>query len=264
MHEGHRHAALSALATTVAVAVALVLRRRRLGTAARHRAPERPRRGTASRRSSSSTARSPTRRAGTMSSPRSSATATRSSRPANPLRGVARDAAYLASILDTIDGPDRPGRPLLRRLRDDQRGRRRLRRRGARLRRRLRPGAGETVGHRSTAMNPGSRARRPATNLVVRRHPSGADGYINPAMFHDVFAADLPPTPDRRDGRDASGRPTSATLSQPSGPARVGRPSRPGTWSPPQDQHDPTGTPAVHGRAGRQPRRSRSDASRTS
>ena len=42
---------------------------------------------------------------------------------ANPLRSVDSDAAYLKSILDTIDGPDRPGRPLLRRLRHDERRR---------------------------------------------------------------------------------------------------------------------------------------------
>ena len=65
-------------------------------------------------------------------------------------------------------------------------------------------------------MNPGSGLVDPA-NLVVRPPPSGADGYINPATFRDIFAADLP----RRttDVMAASQRPADvATLGQPSGP----------------------------------------------
>ena len=37
--------------------------------------------------------------------------------PANPLRGVASDSAYLASVLEQTPGPGRRRRPLLRRRR---------------------------------------------------------------------------------------------------------------------------------------------------
>ena len=70
--------------------------------------------------------------------------------PANPLRGVASDSAYLASVLATIDGPIILGRALLRRRGDHQRRHRQPQRQGARLRRRVRAGEGETSGELST------------------------------------------------------------------------------------------------------------------
>jgi len=134
---------------------------------------------------------------------------------ANPLRGVDSDAAYLRSILDTIDGPivlvghsyggfvmtnAATGDPDVDALVYVAA---------------FAPAAGDTVEH-LTALNPGSGLADP-TNLVVRPHPTGADGYINPATFREIFAADLP----RRitDVMAASQRPADvATLFQPSGP----------------------------------------------
>ena len=67
-------------------------------------------------------------------------------------------------------------------------------------------------------MNPGSGLADPA-NLVVRPNSGGgADGYINPATFRDIFAADLPS--HVTDVMAASQRPADlATLFEPSGPA---------------------------------------------
>src|SRR5919198_6004362 len=45
--------------------------------------------------------------------------------PPNPLRGLAADSAYIASFLNTISGPIRPGRALLRRSGHHQRRHRR-------------------------------------------------------------------------------------------------------------------------------------------
>ncbi|MET0911044.1 MAG: alpha/beta hydrolase, partial [Ilumatobacteraceae bacterium] len=75
------------------------------------------------------------------------------------------------------------------------------------------PAAGETV-QGLTGLNPGSGLADPA-NLVVRPTPTGADGYINPATFRDIFAADLPR--HVTDVMAASQRPADvATLGQPS------------------------------------------------
>ena len=66
-------------------------------------------------------------------------------------------------------------------------------------------------------MNPGSGLADPH-NLVVRPHATGADGYINPAVFREIFAADLPR--HVTDVMAASQRPADVgTLFQPSGPA---------------------------------------------
>jgi pimeloyl-ACP methyl ester carboxylesterase len=134
---------------------------------------------------------------------------------ANPLRGVDSDAAYLRSILDTLDGPivlvghsyggfvmtnAAAGHPDVEALVYVAA---------------FAPDAEDTVEH-LTAMNPGSGLADPG-NLVVRPHPTGADGYVNPASFRDIFAADLP----RRvtEVMAASQRPADvATLFQPSGP----------------------------------------------
>ena len=105
-------------------------------------------------------------------------------------------------------------------------------------------------------MNPGSGLADPH-NLVVRPHPGGADGYINPATFRDIFAADLPR--HLTDVMAASQRPADVgTLRQPSGPAAWATiPSWYVVAS--QDRTIPPGDPAVHGRPSRLPRRSRSD-----
>ena len=133
---------------------------------------------------------------------------------ANPLRSVSSDAAYLKSILDTIEGPvvlvghsyggfvmtnAAAGDPDVEALVYIAA---------------FAPAAGDTV-QSLTALNPGSGLADPA-NLVVRPNGSGADGYINPAVFRDVFAADVPR--DVAEVMAASQRPADlATLFEPSG-----------------------------------------------
>ena len=135
--------------------------------------------------------------------------------PANPLRGVDSDSAYLASVLATIEGPivvvghsyggfvatnAAAGNPNVTALVYVAA---------------FAPTAGDTV-EALTGLNPGSGLADPA-NLVIRPHASGADAYINPATFRDIFAADLPR--QLTDVMAASQRPGDiATLRQPSGP----------------------------------------------
>jgi pimeloyl-ACP methyl ester carboxylesterase len=135
---------------------------------------------------------------------------------ANPLRSVDSDAAYLRSILDTIDGPvvlvghsyggfvmtnAAAGDPDVKALVYVAA---------------FAPAAGDTVAA-LTGMNPGSGLADP-NNLVVRPHATGADGYINPAVFREIFAADLPRHVTAV--MAASQRPADVgTLFQPSGPA---------------------------------------------
>jgi pimeloyl-ACP methyl ester carboxylesterase len=109
--------------------------------------------------------------------------------PANPLRGLASDADYLSSVLDTIEGPivlvghsyggmvvtgAANGHPNVDALVYIAA---------------FAPDIGETLGGLG-AMNPGSLLT--PENLVVRPHPGGADGYIAPNVFGQVFAGDLP------------------------------------------------------------------------
>jgi pimeloyl-ACP methyl ester carboxylesterase len=133
---------------------------------------------------------------------------------ANPLRGVDFDAAYLRSILDTIEGPivlvghSYGGVTITNAATGDPDVEALVYVAG------FAPAAGDTV-EQLTGLNPGSGLADPA-NLVIRPHPDGADGYINPASFREIFAADL----SRRvtDVMAASQRPADlATLFQPSG-----------------------------------------------
>lgn len=108
--------------------------------------------------------------------------------PANPLRGLTSDAAYISSVLDTIEGPvvvvghsyggmvitnAAVGHPNVRALVYIAA---------------FVPDVGDTV-QGLVAMNPGSKLG-PDT-LVFRPHPGGVDGYVNPASFRDIFAADV-------------------------------------------------------------------------
>ena len=134
---------------------------------------------------------------------------------ANPLRSVDSDAAYLKSILDTIDGPiilvghSYGGFVMTNAAAGDPDIKALVYVAG------FAPAAGDTV-EALTGMNPGSGLADPA-NLVVRPHPGGADGYINPAVFREIFAADLPR--HVTDVMAASQRPADVgTLFQPSGP----------------------------------------------
>jgi pimeloyl-ACP methyl ester carboxylesterase len=138
--------------------------------------------------------------------------------PANPLRGVASDSAYLASVLATIPGPivlaghsyggevitnAATGNPQVKALVFIAA---------------FAPDQGETSGE-LTAKFPGSRLI--PENLVTRTYPitatsTGTDAYINPAVFHDIFCADLSPT---KAAAMASGQRPGAlsTLQEPSG-----------------------------------------------
>jgi pimeloyl-ACP methyl ester carboxylesterase len=135
--------------------------------------------------------------------------------PANPLRGLASDSAYIGSVLDTIPGPvvlvahsyggavitnAATGRPNVAALVYIAA---------------FAPDEGDSVGG-LLALNPGTHID-PATTLIFRPHPGGVDGYVNPDNFRDIFAGDL--SADTAAIMAASQRPGDvSTLSDPSGP----------------------------------------------
>ncbi|MDQ7906060.1 alpha/beta hydrolase [Phytohabitans sp. ZYX-F-186] len=109
--------------------------------------------------------------------------------PANPLRGVATDSAYLASILATLSGPlvlaahsyggivvtnAATGNPNVKALVYVAA---------------FVPDQGETLLGLQTKY-PGSRLDEAA--LDFRPYGEGVDGYIKKAVFRDVFAGDVP------------------------------------------------------------------------
>ncbi len=134
--------------------------------------------------------------------------------PANPLRGVDEDSAYVRSVLASVTGPivlvghsyggfvltnAATGNPNVRALVYIAA---------------FAPDAGDTVGGLS-AQFPGSRLDVSA--LDIRPFPGGYDGYIKPALFREVFAADVPA--GTAAVMAATQRPSAlATLQQPSGP----------------------------------------------
>lgn len=138
--------------------------------------------------------------------------------PANPLRGLASDAAQLRSALDTIEGPivlvgHSYGGMVATNAATGHPGVSALVYVAA-----FAPDAGESVGSLS-ALNPGSGVK--PENLVIRPTATGADGYIAPGLFHDVFAADLP-------------RQTTAVMAagqRPADLALLGEPSGAPAWS---------------------------------
>jgi pimeloyl-ACP methyl ester carboxylesterase len=108
--------------------------------------------------------------------------------PANPLRGVQTDSAYLSSVLATITGPivlvgHSYGGVLITNAATGDPNVKALVYVAA-----FAPDDGETVGQ-ILAMNPGSEAAPP--NLTFRPYPGGTDVYITPSAFHSVFCADL-------------------------------------------------------------------------
>ncbi|MEV4344113.1 alpha/beta hydrolase [Actinoplanes sp. NPDC049596] len=140
--------------------------------------------------------------------------------PANPLRGVASDAAYLASILASLPGPKvlvghsyggmvitnaATGNPDVKALVYVAA---------------FAPDAGDTVYGLQNKF-PGTKLGEP--QLEFRPYGASADGYVRREYFHDVFAGDLPrSTTDlmwagQRPGdvttlREASGPPAWATV----------------------------------------------------
>nr|WP_092545344.1 alpha/beta hydrolase [Actinoplanes derwentensis] len=133
--------------------------------------------------------------------------------PANPLRGVASDSAYLASLLATVSGPivlaahsyggvvitnAALGNPNVKALVYVAA---------------FAPDAGDDVFHLQTRFE-GTELTLDA--LDFRPHPGGVDGYVKREYFHRVFAGDLPRTD--ADLLWATQRPGDAsTLQTPSG-----------------------------------------------
>jgi pimeloyl-ACP methyl ester carboxylesterase len=133
--------------------------------------------------------------------------------PANPLRGVDSDSAYLRSVLATVSGPivlvghsyggfvltnAATGNPNVKALVYIAA---------------FAPDDGDTVGGLAGQF-PGSRLGPDA--LDFRPYPGGVDGYIKLSLFHDVFAADLPASTAA--AMAISQRPADVnTLGQPSG-----------------------------------------------
>ena len=138
--------------------------------------------------------------------------------PANPLRSVAGDAAYIASVLATIPGPivlvgHSYGGEVITNAATGNPNVKALVYVAA-----FAPEEGETAGALATRF-PGS-ALTPE-NLILRPFPqpdgtTGTDAYINPTVFRSVFCADLPATTAAV--MAASQRPGSlSTLGEPSG-----------------------------------------------
>jgi pimeloyl-ACP methyl ester carboxylesterase len=140
--------------------------------------------------------------------------------PANPLRGVPSDTAYLRSVLDTVDGPivlvgHSYGGMVMTNAAVGDRDVTGLVYVAA-----FAPDEGDTVEGLATKF-PGSMLT--PDNLTVRPYPTtdptvaGLEGYINADVFREVFAADVP----RRttEAMAATQRPAElAALQQPSGP----------------------------------------------
>ena len=138
--------------------------------------------------------------------------------PANPLRGVATDAAYIASVLATITGPivlvgHSYGGEVITNAATGNPNVKALVYIAA-----FAPDAGESAGG-ILAQFPGSMLT-PA-NLILRPFPqpdgtTGTDAYINPTVFREAFCADC--SAGTAAAMAAAQRPAAlATLSEPSG-----------------------------------------------
>ncbi|WP_436532342.1 alpha/beta fold hydrolase [Actinoplanes sp. HUAS TT8] len=134
--------------------------------------------------------------------------------PANPLRSVAGDAAYIASVLDTLPGPivlvgHSYGGFVITNAAAGRSDVKALVYIAA-----FAPDEGDTV--------QGLQLKYPGTKLGqeqldFRQYPGGYDGYVKPAVFREVFAGDLPRS--TTDLMAAGQRPgDTSTLGTPSGP----------------------------------------------
>ncbi|GAA3241566.1 alpha/beta fold hydrolase [Dactylosporangium siamense] len=114
--------------------------------------------------------------------------------PANPLRGVAGDSAYLASILATITGPivlvgHSYGGVVITNAATDNANVKALVYIAA-----FAPDAGDTVEGLQTKF-PGTKLGEPQLDIRPYPLPDGtysADGYVKADVFRDIFAGDLP------------------------------------------------------------------------
>jgi pimeloyl-ACP methyl ester carboxylesterase len=109
--------------------------------------------------------------------------------PANPLRGLEADAAYVRSVIDSVDGPvvvaaHSYGGAVITNAATGAPNVRALVYIAA-----FAPALGDSLGS-LLALNPGSHLGPDA--LIFRPHPGGVDGYVHPDVFRDVFAQDLP------------------------------------------------------------------------
>jgi pimeloyl-ACP methyl ester carboxylesterase len=139
--------------------------------------------------------------------------------PSNPLRTLVSDAAYLRSVLDTIEGPivvaaHSYGGMVMTSAATGHRGVRALVYVNA-----FAPAEGEAANDLAYQF-PGSMLIPP--NLTIRAYPitdpaqTGQEAYINADVFHDAFAADL--DRDTTAAMAASQRPIDlASLQQPCG-----------------------------------------------
>jgi pimeloyl-ACP methyl ester carboxylesterase len=109
--------------------------------------------------------------------------------PANPLRGVAVDAAYLASILATLSGPLVLAAHSYGGILTTNAATGNLNVKALVYVAAFVPDQGETLLGLQTQY-PGSKLTEAA--LDIRPYPSGVDGYIKKEVFRDVFAGDLP------------------------------------------------------------------------
>ena len=124
---------------------------------------------------------------------------------ANPLRGLAADAAAVSDLVRTIEGPvvlvaHSYGGAVISNV-----DRRRRRDRRARLRQRLRAGAPARTASGSRRMFPGSMLGE-ETVRPVPRSDGTTDLYIAADSFHDVFCQDVPASQAALHGRDAAPR----------------------------------------------------------
>jgi pimeloyl-ACP methyl ester carboxylesterase len=109
--------------------------------------------------------------------------------PANPLRGVTSDSAYIASVLSTITGPvvlvghSYGGEVITNAASGNANVKALVYIAG------FAPDEGETTAGLAAAFPPSMLTPQ---NLVFRPFPGGVDGYINPTVFREVFAADVP------------------------------------------------------------------------
>ena len=117
--------------------------------------------------------------------------------PPNLLRGVAIDAAYIASFLAAAHHrARRPRRPLVRRFRHHQRRDRRGRRASAGLRRRVHPRRGRERLPDPRRVGSALAVPDPTTVLDIAGYPGAPEGdaeaFLKPDTVHTAFAQDLP------------------------------------------------------------------------
>ncbi|MER5325179.1 alpha/beta fold hydrolase [Streptosporangium roseum] len=132
--------------------------------------------------------------------------------PANPLRDLTGDSAYVSSVLDTIAGPvilvgHSYGGAVITNAARGHDNVKALVYLAA-----FAPDESESA-FQLTGQFPGSKLPE---SIIPRPYPGGVDGYVDPAKFRDVFAADLPSSRTRL--LAATQRPASvAGLQGPSG-----------------------------------------------